>query len=112
MTASIRSSRIWPLVAALVTIAALLLLSAPYAEAAPPPGTLAVPPTAPDPQFGLTWTAWQDLGGTLTSAPAAVSWGRERITVFARGGTARSSRPTKKAAAYGPPGARPPNYAG
>jgi hypothetical protein len=32
------------------------------------------------------WTSWQDLGGTLTSAPAAVSWGAGRIDVFARGG--------------------------
>ncbi len=86
MTASMRSSRSWSLVVVLVAITTLLLLSSPYAEAAPLPGTLAFPPTAPHPQFGLTWTAWQDLGGTLTSAPAAVSWGRERITVFARGG--------------------------
>lgn len=36
-------------------------------------------------QQALGWTAWQDLGGTLTSAPAAVSWGTGRIDVFARG---------------------------
>ena len=28
---------------------------------------------------------WESLGGTITSAPAAVSWGPNRIDVFARG---------------------------
>nr|WP_256989105.1 DUF346 domain-containing protein [Bacillus sp. EB106-08-02-XG196] len=28
---------------------------------------------------------WEDLGGTLTSEPAAVSWNPNRIDVFARG---------------------------
>lgn len=37
-------------------------------------------------QQALGWTAWQDLGGIITSAPAAVSWGAGRIDVFARGG--------------------------
>ena len=44
---------------------------------------------APDAVLGqqaLGWTAWQDLGGIITSAPAAVSWGAGRIDVFARGG--------------------------
>ena len=31
------------------------------------------------------WSSWTSLGGTLTSAPAAVSWGTNRIDVFARG---------------------------
>jgi Astacin (Peptidase family M12A)/Repeat of unknown function (DUF346) len=31
------------------------------------------------------WTDWQWLGGTLTSEPAAVSWGLGRLDVFARG---------------------------
>jgi hypothetical protein len=34
---------------------------------------------------GTTWSAWQSLGGQLTSDPAAVSWGPGRIDVFARG---------------------------
>jgi Astacin (Peptidase family M12A)/Repeat of unknown function (DUF346) len=33
----------------------------------------------------LCWTDWQWLGGTLTSEPAAVSWGLGRIDVFAKG---------------------------
>jgi IPT/TIG domain/Repeat of unknown function (DUF346) len=33
-----------------------------------------------------TWAPWESLGGTLTSAPTAVSWGnRNRIDVFVRG---------------------------
>jgi hypothetical protein len=32
------------------------------------------------------WGGWQFLGGGLTSAPDAVSWGPGRIDVFARGG--------------------------
>jgi hypothetical protein len=31
------------------------------------------------------WSSWESLGGILTSAPAAVSWGPNRIDVFARG---------------------------
>nr|HEX4318914.1 hypothetical protein [Kofleriaceae bacterium] len=31
------------------------------------------------------WSKWQDLGGDLASAPAAVSWAEGRIDVFARG---------------------------
>jgi len=31
------------------------------------------------------WSDWMDLGGQLTSEPAAVSWGPNRIDVFARG---------------------------
>ncbi|MEO6797992.1 MAG: CAP domain-containing protein [Candidatus Dormibacter sp.] len=31
------------------------------------------------------WSAWESLGGQLTSDPAAVSWGPGRIDVFARG---------------------------
>jgi hypothetical protein len=30
------------------------------------------------------WSAWEDLGGSLSSAPSAVSWGQGRIDVFAR----------------------------
>jgi Domain of unknown function (DUF1906)/Repeat of unknown function (DUF346) len=30
------------------------------------------------------WSGWEDLGGTLSSPPAAVSWGPGRIDVFAR----------------------------
>jgi hypothetical protein len=33
------------------------------------------------------WSSWENLGGTLTSAPTAVSWGPGRIDVFARGGS-------------------------
>jgi IPT/TIG domain-containing protein len=33
-----------------------------------------------------TWSPWENLGGVLTSAPSAVSWGNQnRIDVFARG---------------------------
>jgi hypothetical protein len=34
---------------------------------------------------GSTWSAWESLGGTLTSDPAAVSWNSNRVDVFARG---------------------------
>lgn len=44
---------------------------------APPP----VPPTVPDGR----WSQWEDLGGKLTSGPAAVSWVPNRTDVFARG---------------------------
>jgi hypothetical protein len=46
-----------------------------WSEAAPPP------PPPPE----QSWSAWESLGGLLTSAPAAVSWGAGRIDVFARG---------------------------
>lgn len=32
------------------------------------------------------WGEWESLGGRLTSAPAAVSWGDGRLDVFVRGG--------------------------
>jgi hypothetical protein len=32
-----------------------------------------------------SWTGWENLGGVLASDPAAVSWGTDRIDVFARG---------------------------
>src|SRR5205807_453810 len=36
--------------------------------------------------FTPTWSAWENLGGTLTSAPTAVSWGSaNRIDVFVKG---------------------------
>jgi uncharacterized protein YkwD len=34
---------------------------------------------------GSNWTAWQSLGGILTSEPAATSWGTGNITVFVIG---------------------------
>ncbi len=34
---------------------------------------------------GRGWSSWESLGGILTSAPAAVSWGPNRIDVFVRG---------------------------
>ena len=34
---------------------------------------------------GSQWIDWENLGGVLTLAPAAVSWGPNRIDVFARG---------------------------
>ena len=30
------------------------------------------------------WTGWNDLGGSISSAPSAVSWGAGRLDVFAR----------------------------
>src|SRR3954452_14863776 len=33
---------------------------------------------------GASWTAWTSLGGSLAAAPQAVSWGPNRIDVFAR----------------------------
>ncbi len=33
----------------------------------------------------MGWEAWEDLGGALTSDPAAVSWGPNRVNVFASG---------------------------
>ena len=32
-----------------------------------------------------SWSGWENLGGVLASDPAAVSWGPDRIDVFARG---------------------------
>jgi len=34
---------------------------------------------------GSSWSPWQSLGGVITSDPAAVSWGPDRIDIFARG---------------------------
>ena len=34
---------------------------------------------------GTGWSRWSNLGGTLTSGPAAASWGPGRLDVFARG---------------------------
>ena len=34
---------------------------------------------------GAVWSGWEDLGGILTSEPAAVSWGPGRIDTFVRG---------------------------
>src|SRR5262249_47495824 len=34
---------------------------------------------------GSSWSGWESLGGVLTSAPAAVSWGPNRIDCFVRG---------------------------
>src|SRR5208282_1321796 len=31
------------------------------------------------------WSSWESLGGTLTSDPAAISWGPNRIDVFTKG---------------------------
>lgn len=39
----------------------------------------------PSPVPGGIWSQWEDLGDTLTSAPAAVSWGPSRTDVFAKG---------------------------
>jgi hypothetical protein len=37
-------------------------------------------------QMSPTWAAWESLGGGLTSAPTAVSWGNQnRIDVFVKG---------------------------
>jgi hypothetical protein len=32
-----------------------------------------------------TWSGWEDLGGSIQSAPTAVSWANNRIDTFARG---------------------------
>jgi hypothetical protein len=34
---------------------------------------------------GSGWRGWEDLGGVIDNAPAAVSWGPNRIDCFARG---------------------------
>ena len=34
---------------------------------------------------GSRWSDWQNIGGTLTSDPAAVSWGPNRTDVFVKG---------------------------
>ncbi|NJM06981.1 hypothetical protein HC891_13590 [Candidatus Gracilibacteria bacterium] len=34
---------------------------------------------------GTRWSGWQSLGGAIYSAPSAVSWGANRLDVFARG---------------------------
>lgn len=31
-----------------------------------------------------SWSRWNDLGGTFTSGPAACSWGKSRLDIFAR----------------------------
>ena len=36
-------------------------------------------------QPGDGWSGWENLGGTLTSAPTVASWQRNRLDVFARG---------------------------
>src|SRR5438105_2287716 len=33
----------------------------------------------------MAWSSWQDLGGALSSAPAAAAWSQNRVDVFARG---------------------------
>jgi hypothetical protein len=72
-------------------------------EAAP----LGEPAAAPL-QQGLGWSAWQDLGGIITSAPAAVSWGPARIDLFARGGNGELVQRAKEGSgawtAWGTPG--------
>jgi hypothetical protein len=37
--------------------------------------------------YNGTWQPWDDLGSGIASAPAAVSWGANRIDAFARGPT-------------------------
>src|SRR5438093_218786 len=34
---------------------------------------------------GTTWSAWDNQGGVVTSAPSSVSWGSNRVDVFVRG---------------------------
>jgi hypothetical protein len=34
---------------------------------------------------GAQWSAWQDLGGILTSGPSVASWASGRLDVFVRG---------------------------
>ncbi len=34
---------------------------------------------------GHAWRGWEDLGGIIDDAPAAVSWGPNPIDCFARG---------------------------
>jgi hypothetical protein len=58
-------------------------------------------PLAADPQ-ALGWSAWEDLGGPITSAPAAVSWGPGRIDVFARGGGGEVVQRFKESGAWSP----------
>lgn len=41
---------------------------------------------APAPLTVTAWSAWEDLGGALTSDPSTTSWGANRLDVFARGG--------------------------
>lgn len=33
----------------------------------------------------MGWSAWQDLGGTITSGPAVASWAKNRLDCFAKG---------------------------
>ena len=35
---------------------------------------------------GANWGGWESLGGILTSPPNAVSWGPNRLDIFANGG--------------------------
>jgi len=35
---------------------------------------------------GSRWSGWESRGGLLTSPPAVVSWGPDRLDIFARGG--------------------------
>jgi hypothetical protein len=34
---------------------------------------------------GGAWSGWDDLGGSITSAPAVAAWGPNRLDIFARG---------------------------
>lgn len=83
---------------------ALTGLVGPQSVAAAPLGAPAAEPA----QQGLGWTAWQDLGGIITSAPAPVSWGPGRIDVFARGGSGELVQRSKDGSgawsAWGTPG--------
>lgn len=45
----------------------------------------APPVPGPGPTPGGRWSRWEDLGGVITSAPAAASWARNRLDTFARG---------------------------
>ena len=42
-------------------------------------------PPIPVPPPATGWSGWEDLGGVLTSAPAAASWQPNRLDVFAKG---------------------------
>jgi hypothetical protein len=83
---------------------ALMGLIEPQALGAAP---AASPPLSADAQ-ALGWSGWQNIGGTITSAPAAVSWGAGRIDVFARGAAGEVVQSSKDGAGawsgWGTPG--------
>jgi hypothetical protein len=71
----------------LATTGLFLMLrpSEPAAASRPMPSNEPTPtPTPPPTPTGPQWSEWENLGGSLTSAPSVASWGANRLDVFAQ----------------------------